>query len=779
MSHLRTLFTSADWLNNIKDGMRLLARCRYLFFGLIFLFGLSSQAADVSYPVIVQISPTVSINTLAATLGGAVLDGIPGANTYLLKLPFLPLPAVATQLGMQWMELNTRVSVPGFASRGVLSLPRTAAADWYKLQPAMQLIRAGNALPFSTGRGVVVADINSRPDYAHRALARHLTSGYDFVASNPGTPFLLDQSDAGFLDQSDAGFLDQSDAGFLDQSDAGFLDQSDAGFLDHSHPAYLDGLNPAYSHGSMSAGLIAAIAPDSMIMPLRVFGDDGQGNLFMLAKAIRYAVDHGAQVINVNFGILKPSLAIKSAVDFALASNVLLVAPAGNANTSQPQYPAAFAGVMAAAATDLSDTKGLFSNYGGYVFASVPGVDIISAYPGGYYSLASGTSLSAAILAGTAALVRSVRSDGVRDSIGQTALNIDSRNPSYANQLGHGRINILGAVMPQNPVIAAVSPNTGKQGQTLVITVTGQSTHFLQGTTRLSVGTGVTITNVVVNSTTSLSAQVSIANDAAIGTQALTAETNTEVVTLGNAFTIVAKVAQTIVFRALSNKIYGDPPFAVSATGGGSTQSIVFTTSGTCSISGNIVTITRAGSCTVTASQQGDVNYKPAQPISQSFTINKAVASVRPNDGGKIYGSSDPVLTGTLSGFLPADNVTGIFTRVAGETVGSYTVSGAAGPASVLSNYDITYNTASLMIAPLAVSVTPNPAAKTFGDTDPNPLTTGTLNGFLARDNVTASYSRTAGEAPGQYTINATLAPAAVLSNYTITYNTASFTIRK
>ena len=747
-----------------------MARYRYLFFGLIFLFGLSSQAAAVSYPVIVQISPAIRINTLAATLGGTVLDGIPGANTYLLNLPFLPLPALATHLGIQWMELNTRVSVPGFARRGVLSVPGTAAADWYKLQPALQLIKAGNALPFSTGRGVVVADINSRLDYAHRALAGHLTSGYDFVANNPGTPFLLVQSDAGFLDQSDAGFLDQSDAGFLDQSDAGFLD--------HSDPAYLNGLNPAYSHGSMSAGLIAAIAPDSMIMPLRAFGDDGQGSLFMLAKAIRYAVDHGAQVINVNFGIIKPSLAIKSAVDFALASNVLLVAPAGNDNTSQAQYPAAFAGVMTAAATDLSDTKGLFSNYGGYVFASAPGVDIISAYPGGYYSLASGTSLSAAILAGTAALVRSVRSYGVPDSIGQTALNIDSRNPSYANKLGHGRINILGAVMPQIPVIAAVSPNTGKQGQTLVITVTGRSTHFLQGTTQLSAGTGATITNVVVNSSTSLSAQVSIANDAAVGTQALTATTNTEVVTLNNAFAIVAKAAQTIVFGALSNKTYGDPPFAVSATGGGSTRPVVFTTNGTCSISGNIVTITGAGTCTVTASEQGDVNYNPAQPISQSFTINKAVASVRPNAGGKIYGSSDPVLTGTLSGFLPSDKVTGIFTRVAGEAAGSYTIRAAAGPASVLSNYDITYNTAGFMIAPLAVSATPNPAGKTFGDTDPNPLTTGTLNGFLARDNVTATYSRTAGEAPGQYTINATLSPAAVLSNYTITYNTASFTIR-
>src|SRR5213593_2421928 len=459
----------ATFTPDLKDDSELkMARCRYLWLALLLLFGLSSQAAAVPYPVIVQISPAVSIDTLAAALGGTVLDSIPSANTYLLNLPFLPLPAMATQLGIQWMELNTRVSVPGFARRGVLRVPGTAAADWYKLQPAMQLIKAGNALPFSTGRGVVVADINSQLDYAHRALAGHLTSGYDFIASNPVTPFLRDQSDAGFLDQSDAGFLDQSDAGFLDQSDAGFLDQSDAGFLDQSDPAYLHGLNPAYSHGSVSAGLIAAIAPDSMIMPLRAFGDDGQGNLFMLAKAIRYAVDHGAQVINVNFGIIKPSLAIKSAVDFALASNVLLVAPAGNDNTSQAQYPAAIAGVMTAAATDLSDTKALFSNFGGYVFASAPGLDIISVYPGGYYSIVSGTSLSAAILAGTAALVRSVRSDGVPDSIGQTALNIDSQNPSYASQLGHGRINILGAVTPQIPAIAAVNPNTGVQGQTLV-----------------------------------------------------------------------------------------------------------------------------------------------------------------------------------------------------------------------------------------------------------------------------------------------------------------------
>src|SRR5438445_1675171 len=351
---------------------------RYLFFALILLFGLSSQADAASYPLIVQIPRTVSIHTLAATLGGTVVDSVPGANTYLLNLPFVPLPARATVLGIQWMELDTGVRLPRFSRPGVLKVPGTAAADWYKLQPAMQLINAGKALPFSTGRGVVVADINSHVDYAHPALAGHLTGGYDFIASNLGVRALLDQSDIGFVDQSDIGFVDQSDIGFVDQSDIGFVDQSD--------PAYLDALNPAYSHGSLSAGIIAAIAPDSLIMPLRAFGDDGLSDLFSLAKAIRYAVDHGAEVINMNFGVVNPSLVLGAAVDFARASNVLLVAPAGNANTSQPQYPAAFPGVMAAAATDLSDTKALFSNYGSYVFAAARGLDIISTSPHGYYS---------------------------------------------------------------------------------------------------------------------------------------------------------------------------------------------------------------------------------------------------------------------------------------------------------------------------------------------------------------------------------------------------------
>src|SRR5207249_3912558 len=156
-------------------------------------------------------------------------------------------------------------------------------------------------------------------------------------------------------------------------------------------------------------------------------------------------------------------------------------------------------------------------------------------------------------------------------------------------------------------------------------------------------------------------------------------------------------------------------------------------------------------------------------------------ASVTPNAASKTYGSADPALTGTLSGFLAADGVSATYSRAAGESVASspYAISATLSPAGVLGNYNITYNTAAFTIDKKDASVTPNAASKTYGNADP--ALTGTLNGFLAGDGVTASYSRIAGEsvASSPYTISATLSPAGVLGNYNITYNTAAFTIDK
>src|SRR5439155_394590 len=116
--------------------------------------------------------------------------------------------------------------------------------------------------------------------------------------------------------------------------------------------------------------------------------------------------------------------------------------------------------------------------------------------------------------------------------------------------------------------------------------------------------------------------------------------------------------------------------------------------------------------------------------------------------------------------------------RPAGGTVGSYPISATLAPAGVLSNYDSTYNTAGFDITKKPASVTPAAGQhKTYGGADP--ALSGATSGFLAADGVTASYNRTAGETVGSYPSSAPLAPAGVLSNYDITYNTAIFAITK
>jgi subtilisin family serine protease len=171
----------------------------------------------------------------------------------------------------------------------------------------------------------------------------------------------------------------------------------------------------------------------------------------MLAKAIRYAVDNNAQVINMSFGTLVDSNAIHNAVNYALSHGVVLVASAGNSNTSATQFPAAYSGVTGVSATNLQDVKASFSNYGWYVGVDAPGVRIVSAYPGGLYSMVSGTSFSSPMVAATAALIRSMTTNGVMPTIAATTVNINNQNPQYVNELGTGRINVLAAVQSVGP----------------------------------------------------------------------------------------------------------------------------------------------------------------------------------------------------------------------------------------------------------------------------------------------------------------------------------------
>jgi subtilisin family serine protease len=345
--------------------------------------------------------------------------------------------------GVVSIDTTTQVS-DGRSKGGVVSVRPGTTPDWYYGQPALTLIGITQARTKSTGKGVVIADINSAIDYSHPSLRGHLTAGYDFVLGR-SSDYTLDQSSATFLDQSAATFLDQSSATFLDQSSATFLDQSSATFLDQSSATFLDATNPAHGHATMVAGILVAVAPDAMIMPIRAFDDHGNTDDFTIAKAIRWAVDNGADIINMSFGTFSQSKLIKSAVDYADHNGVTMVASAGNDGKNEAQYPAAFDKVISVAATNLLDMKASFSNFGGSIDVSAPGVSIIVPYPGGYFAVVSGTSFSAPLAAGEAALVRSIsvkinEKDRVRGRIHK----IDQLNPGVG--LGAGRIDLNAAL---------------------------------------------------------------------------------------------------------------------------------------------------------------------------------------------------------------------------------------------------------------------------------------------------------------------------------------------
>src|SRR6476661_7619675 len=117
---------------------------RRIFTLLVLIFGLAAQASAASYPLIIQITPLSSITTIVSALGGTVVDSIPGANTYLLNVPVVPSSTIASLLGIQVMELNTGITLPGFVQVGVLAAPPGTPPDWYKAQPSMLLIRSAN-----------------------------------------------------------------------------------------------------------------------------------------------------------------------------------------------------------------------------------------------------------------------------------------------------------------------------------------------------------------------------------------------------------------------------------------------------------------------------------------------------------------------------------------------------------------------------------------------------------------------------------------------------------
>jgi len=214
-----------------------------------------------------------------------------------------------------------------------------------------------------------------------------------------------------------------------------------------------DGLvDEMVGHGTHVAGTILQVAPDAQILPVKVLDSDGNGDTFSVMAGIVYAVEQDADIINLSLGSTWDSAAIAWAVSYAEQQGVLVIAAAGNGDRETPmEYPASNPGVISVAATDAAGDKATYSNYNTMVDISAPGDNVASAYPGGTYTTASGTSMSAPLVSGTAALMLerspTMTPQVVRDRVVNTAAPLNLSDPAYDGKMGGGELDVNAALV--------------------------------------------------------------------------------------------------------------------------------------------------------------------------------------------------------------------------------------------------------------------------------------------------------------------------------------------
>lgn len=252
---------------------------------------------------------------------------------------------------------------------------------------------------------------------------------------------------------------------------------------DNGHGTHVAGI--AAASGNNGVG-IAGVSWGARVMPLKVLSASGSGTIYNLALAIRYAADHGAKVINMSLGggcgTGWPD--VESAVNYAVSKGVVLVAASGNNYAGVVSCPGAINGVMAVGATDSSDVRASYSNYGTALDVMAPGSSIYSTWPGGGYAYDSGTSMATPHVAGLAALLWSF-APGLNNYQIQSLIQNNADDLGiigWDQEYGYGRINAYRTLLAASlqvtpaPLFLFVDANTASTSRNLLISTTSAET---------------------------------------------------------------------------------------------------------------------------------------------------------------------------------------------------------------------------------------------------------------------------------------------------------------
>jgi parallel beta-helix repeat protein len=288
---------------------------------------------------------------------------------------------------------------------------------------------------------IVVAVIDTGVDYTHSDLEDNIWINNDEIANNR-------------RDDDRNGYVDDRIGWNFDENNNDPLD-------DYGHGTHCAGIISATSNNNIG---VSGVCWNCKIMPIKTLLTSE-----LIAESIIYATDNGANVISMSFGGYAHSQAKYDAINYAYENNVVLVASAGNGNTSRVHFPSGYNNVISVAATNSKDQRATFSNYGEWIDVAAPGRDILSLrakntdmYEDGgehniddKYMVASGTSMAAPHIAGVAALLLSHNSSLTPEMI-QTIIPNSIDQVSSEGYYIRGRINAFEA-LNKEPATALLS----------------------------------------------------------------------------------------------------------------------------------------------------------------------------------------------------------------------------------------------------------------------------------------------------------------------------------
>ncbi|NQV13329.1 MAG: S8 family serine peptidase [Parcubacteria group bacterium] len=319
---------------------------------------------------------------------------------------------------------------------------------------------------------VLVAVIDTGIDYNHEDLADNIWVNTDEIAGNS-------------IDDDNNGYVDDVYGYDFYNNDADPID-------DHGHGTHVSGTIAAVTNNGKG---VAGTSWNSKVMGVKFLSGGGSGWISDAVSSIEYAADNGADIISNSWGGWGRSQTLQDAVNYAYSKGAMITAAAGNSNWDTSNYqPAGLENVVTVAATDYTDSRASFSNYGDEVDVAAPGVDTLSLKAAGTsmgsavgdkYTRASGTSMACPHVSGAAALIWSENPNYTNQEVEQILETTadDLGDIGFDPYFGYGRINSLAGIqgepLPVSATNSAISVDSSTVyiGQYATITITLKNTY--------------------------------------------------------------------------------------------------------------------------------------------------------------------------------------------------------------------------------------------------------------------------------------------------------------